>query len=256
MPAHNMLIASVGAIILWFGWYGFNPGSTLSAMDMHGIGRVATNTTLAACGGGLSALFFIYARGRYWDCGITVNGFLAGLVAITCPCYWVSTTGAFVLGAIAGVICVVSVDFFEHLRIDDPVGAVSVHGICGIWGTLSLGLFATGQFGSPTPFGADTSSDSIVTGLFYGGGVRQLVAQATGSAAILIATFATSLAVMYTLKGFGVLRLSAERELAGIDVTEHGGPAYPELVPRNAADPRRDLMVSAAELRELRSVAR
>jgi len=256
MAGHNMTLAAVGGVILWFGWYGFNPGSTLSAMDLQGIGRVATNTTLAACGGGLAALFFVYARGRYWDCGITVNGFLAGLVAITCPCYWVSTLGAFALGAIAGVICVLSVDFFEHLRIDDPVGAVSVHGVCGIWGTLSLGLFATGQFGSPTPFGADTSSDSIVTGLFYGGGVRQLVAQATGSAAILIATFATSLAVMYTLKGFGVLRLSAERELAGIDVTEHGGPAYPELVPRNAADPRRDLMVSAAELRELRSVAR
>jgi len=189
---------------------------------------VATNTTLAACGGGLSALFFIYARGRYWDCGITVNGFLAGLVAITCPCYWVSTTGAFVLGAIAGVICVLSVDFFEHLRIDDPVGAVSVHGICGIWGTLSLGLFATGQFGAPTPYGADTSADSLVTGLFYGGGWKQLVAQMTGSASILVATFGSSLAVMYLLKSFGILRISAERELAGIDVTEHGGPAYPE----------------------------
>src|ERR1017187_7140555 len=124
MAGHNMTLAAVGGIILWFGWYGFNPGSTLSAMDMHGIGRVATNTTLAACGGGLSALFFIYLRGKYWDCGITVNGFLAGLVAVTCPCYWVSPTGAFIIGAIAGVVCVLSVDLFAQLPIYDPVWAV------------------------------------------------------------------------------------------------------------------------------------
>jgi Amt family ammonium transporter len=257
MAGHNMTLAAVGGVILWFGWYGFNPGSTLSAMDMHGIARVATNTTLAACGGGLSALFFIYARGRYWDCGITVNGFLAGLVAITCPCYWVSTTGAFLIGAIAGVVCCLSVDLFEHMRVDDPVGAVSVHGVCGIWGTWSLGLFATGQFGAPGPYGADTSADQLVTGLFYGGGAKQLLAQMTGSAAILMGTFGTSLVMMYTLKSLGILRISAERELAGIDVTEHGGPAYPENVPRTSADPRRDLLVSGTELRaELQSVSR
>ena len=247
MAGHNMTLAAVGGIILWFGWYGFNPGSTLSAMDLHGIGRVATNTTLAACGGGLSALFFVYWRGRYWDCGITVNGFLAGLVAITCPCYWVSPTGAFILGAIAGVICVVSIDLFEYLRIDDPVGAVSVHGTCGIWGTLSLGFFATGQFGAPGQYGADTSAGSLVSGLFYGGGTTQLVAQIIGSASITGATFATSLVMMYALKALGILRLSAEKERLGMDVAEHGGPAYPELVPRAAADPRRDLIVSAGE---------
>ncbi|HSY23840.1 MAG TPA: ammonium transporter [Polyangiaceae bacterium] len=244
IAGHNMTLAAVGGIILWFGWYGFNPGSTLSAMDMHGIGRVATNTTLAACGGGLSALFFVYARGRYWDCGITVNGFLAGLVAITCPCYWVSPTGAFVLGAIAGVICVISIDLFEYLRIDDPVGAVSVHGVCGVWGTLSLGLFATGQFGAPGPYGADTSPGALVTGLFYGGGVTQLVAQAVGSTAITSGTFLTSLLMMYALSAVGVLRLAPEKERLGMDVTEHGGPAYPELVPRDEADPRRDLLIT------------
>jgi ammonium transporter, Amt family len=243
MAGHNMTLAAVGGIILWFGWYGFNPGSTLSAMDAFGIGRVATNTTLAACGGGLSALFFVYWRGKYWDCGITVNGFLSGLVAITCPCYWVSPAGAFALGAIAGVICVVSVDFLEYLRIDDPVGAVSVHGVCGIWGTLSLGLFATGQFGAPGPYGADTSRELLVTGLFYGGGWNQLVAQAFGSLCITTATFSTSLVMMYALKAMGVLRLSEERERMGMDVTEHGAPAYPELVPRDAADPRRDMLV-------------
>jgi Amt family ammonium transporter len=249
MAGHNMTLAAVGGVILWFGWYGFNPGSTLSAMDLQGIGRVAANTTLAACGGGLSSLFVVYVRAKYWDCGITVNGFLAGLVAVTCPCYWVSPAGAFILGAIAGVVCVFSIDFFEYLRIDDPVGAVSVHGVCGIWGTLSLGFFATGQFGAPGPYGADTSPAALVTGLFYGGGVTQLVAQAIGSAAVLAATFGSSLVVMYGLKFAGVLRVSRERELLGLDVAEHGGPAYPELVPRDGADPRRDLMVSATEVR-------
>jgi Amt family ammonium transporter len=244
MAGHNMTLAAVGGVILWFGWYGFNPGSTLSAMDMHGIGRVATNTTLAACGGGLSALFVVYRRAKYWDCGITVNGFLAGLVAITCPCYWVSPSGAFILGAIAGVIVVLSVDLFEYLRIDDPVGAVSVHGICGIWGTLSLGLFATGQYGAPGQYGADTSAGQLVTGLFYGGGGTQLLAQAIGSMSVTLATFGTSLVLMYGLKFAGVLRLSEERERMGMDVSEHGGPAYPELVPRDRADPRRDLLVS------------
>jgi Amt family ammonium transporter len=161
----------------------------------------------------------------------------------------VSPAGAFILGAIAGGVCVFSIDFFEYLRIDDPVGAVSVHGVCGIWGTLSLGFFATGQFGAPGPYGADTSPAALVTGLFYGGGVTQLVAQAIGSAAVLAATFGSSLVVMYGLKFAGVLRVSRERELLGLDVAEHGGPAYPELVPRDGADPRRDLMVSATEVR-------
>jgi Amt family ammonium transporter len=243
MAGHNMTLAAVGGVILWFGWYGFNPGSTLSAMDLQGIGRVATNTTLAACGGGLSSLFFVYLRAKYWDCGITVNGFLAGLVAITCPCYWVSPSGAFILGAIAGVVCVLSVDLFEYLRIDDPVGAVSVHGVCGVWGTLSLGLFATGQFGAPGPYGADVSGGTV-TGLFYGGGFTQLGAQAIGSASIAAATFAVSGAMMYGLKALGLLRLSADKERMGMDTSEHGGPAYPELVPRTSADPRRDLLVS------------
>jgi Amt family ammonium transporter len=244
MAGHNMTLAAVGGVILWFGWYGFNPGSTLSAMDLQGIGRVSANTTLAACGGGLSSLFFVYWRGKYWDCGITVNGFLAGLVAITCPCYWVSPSGAFILGAVAGVVCVLAVDLFEHLRVDDPVGAISVHGVCGIWGTLSLGLFATGQFGAPGPYGADTSAGSVVRGLFYGGGTAQLVAQAIGSISITVATFGVSMAMMWMLKVAGVLRLSRDKELLGMDVAEHGGPAYPELVPRTAADPRRDLLAS------------
>ena len=155
MLPHDLTIAAAGGLILWFGWYGFNPGSTLSAMDFEGIGRVAANTTLAACAAGLTAMIAAYIPSKKWDVSFTVNGFLAGLVAITCPCYWVSPTGAICSAAIAGVIVVLGVELLEYLRIDDPIGAVPVHGICGIWGTLSLGLFACGQVsarpGRPRP---------------------------------------------------------------------------------------------------------
>jgi Amt family ammonium transporter len=228
-PGHDMVIAAVGGVILWFGWYGFNPGSTLSAMDADGIGRVAANTTLAACAGGLSSLAFMYPRNKIWDCGITVNGFLAGLVAITCPCYWVSPFGAIMIGAIAGGVVILAVDLMEWLRIDDPVGAVPVHGFCGIWGTLSLGFFATGQYGAPTPMGADNSAGAVVTGLFYGGGTAQLIGQAIGSATITVATCVVGFALMYAVKATGTLRVSKDGELEGLDLHEHGGPAYPEL---------------------------
>ena len=155
------------------------------------------------------------------------------MVAITCPCYWVSPSGAFILGAIAGVVCCLSVDLFEYLRIDDPVGAVSVHGVCGIWGTLSLGLFATGQYGAPGPYGADTST--TVRGLFYGGGTNQLVAQVTGSFCICGATFVCSLIMMYGLKALGVLRLSFAFE-AGDDEIAEPGSRHHRAVEGTAAD--------------------
>ncbi|HTL48990.1 MAG TPA: ammonium transporter [Verrucomicrobiae bacterium] len=227
MPGHDMTIAAVGTVILWFGWYGFNPGSTLSAMDLQGIGRVATNTTLAACAGGLSALFFVFPRTKIWDCGMTCNGILAGLVAITCPCYWVSPGGSIIIGVIAGVLVVLATDLLEHWRIDDPVGAWPVHGINGIWGTISLGLFATGQYGLPSPTGMDSSV--VVKGLFYGGGMTQLMAQTTGNVIIGIAALVSGLILMYAVKATGHLRVSTEGELQGLDVHEHGGSAYPEL---------------------------
>ncbi len=228
-PGHDMVIASIGGVILWFGWYGFNPGSTLSAMDTQGISRVAANTTLAACAGGLSALFYVYPRNKVWDCGITVNGFLAGLVAITAPCYWVTPPAAIAIGAIAGVLVVLAVDALEWLRIDDPIGAVPVHGVCGIWGTLSLGLFACGKYGAATPTGADDSAAAVVTGLFYGGGWSQLIGQAIGSAVVTVASLGVGLVLMYAVKATGTLRVSREGELEGLDLHEHGGPAYPEL---------------------------
>jgi Amt family ammonium transporter len=228
MQPHDLVIAASGGLLLWFGWYGFNPGSTLSAMDFEGIGRVATNTTLAACAAGLTAMAYAYGLSKKWDVSFTVNGFLAGLVAITCPCYWVSPAGAIALGAVAGVIVVVAVELLEWLRIDDPIGAVPVHGFNGIWGTLSLGLFACGKYGATGPVAADNSAP--LTGLFYGGGVTLLTAQAIGSLIVTVSTFVVSLAVMYLVNAFGILRVSAEGEAYGLDLHEHGIPAYPEYV--------------------------
>ena len=228
MLPHNIILGAVGGLILWFGWYGFNPGSTLSALDVQGIGRVSFNTTMAACSAGLTALFIAFARTRKWDLGFTTNGFLAGLVAITCPCYWVSPTGAFFIGLIAGFVVVYATDLLEFLRIDDPIGAVPVHMAAGIWGTLSLGLFATGQYGLPAPTGADTSM--VVKGLFYGGGTTQLLAQAIGSFSVTAATLVCAFVLMYAVKATGTLRVSKAGELEGLDLHEHGMLAYPEYV--------------------------
>jgi Amt family ammonium transporter len=228
MMPHDLTIAASGGLLLWFGWYGFNPGSTLSAMDFEGIGRVATNTTLAACAAGLMAMAYAYMLSKKWDVSFTVNGFLAGLVAITCPCYWVSPTGAIILGGIAGVIVVMGVELLEYLRIDDPIGAVPVHGICGIWGTLSLGLFAAGKYGATGPLAADNSMP--LTGLFYGGGMTLLEAQAIGSAIITVSTFVVSMVLMYAVHMMGILRVSQEGEIHGLDLHEHGISAYPEYV--------------------------
>ena len=233
MPPHNLTIAAVGGFILWFGWYGFNPGSTLSAMDFEGIGRVATNTTLAACAGGMSAMIVAYYMGSTkgkFDLGFTTNGFLAGLVAITCPCYWVDPIGAILLGFVAGIIVVAGVYALEWFRVDDPIGAVSVHGFAGIWGTISLGLFAAGKYGATTATGPDNSSP--VSGLFYGGGTTVLKAQLIGSMTITTCTFLVSLLMMYAIKQLPHpwnLRVEAEGELGpgGLDVWEHGTEAYP-----------------------------
>jgi Amt family ammonium transporter len=235
MLPHDLTIAASGGLLLWFGWYGFNPGSTLSAMDFEGIGRVATNTTLAACAAGLTAMLYAYIPNKKWDVSFTINGFLAGLVAITCPCYWVSPTGAILLGGVAGVVVVVGVELLEWLRIDDPIGAVPVHGMCGIWGTLSLGLFACGKYGSTGPVAPDNSAG--LKGLLYGGGMQVLTAQALGSLIITTTTFAVAYAVIYLVNATGTLRVSREGELYGLDLHEHGISAYPEYVISSAGTP-------------------
>jgi Amt family ammonium transporter len=243
MLPHDLVMGVIGGFILWFGWYGFNPGSSLSAMDFGGIGRIAANTTLAASTGGLAAIVFMYFRIGKWDAGVITNGFLAGLVAITCPCYWVSPTGACILGAVAGVIVVLGVDLLEFLRIDDPIGAWPVHGLCGIWGTLSLGLFASGQFSaagsSATAIPAtDGTAAWALTGLFYGGGWKVFEAQCIGSFIICGATFIVAMIVFGALNLVGRLRISTEGELEGLDIHEHGISAYPEYVISSLAAPR------------------
>ncbi len=233
LPApHSLPLATIGAFLLWFGWYGFNPGSTLSAMDFSGIGRVAANTTLAACTGALSAMalafYFGLTKGKF-DVGFTLNGLLGGLVAITAPCYWVSPFGSVIIGLIGGVVVFGGVYLLEYLRVDDPVGAFSVHGLNGIWGTLSIGLFACGMYGATGPTGADDSSP--VTGLFYGGGFDVLKAQAIGSFTITIVTFAVAMLLMWVVMKLPQpwsLRVEAKGELGegGIDMFEHGTRAY------------------------------
>jgi len=234
MLPHDLTIAVCGGLLLWFGWYGFNPGSTLSAMDFGGIGRVAANTTLAACTAGMSAVLFMYVRVKKWDAGSITNGFLAGLVAITCPCYWVSPAGACWLGAVAGVLVILAADLLEHVRIDDPVGAWPVHGVCGIWGTLSLGLFASGEYAaagsSNTGIPTIDASNPALTGLFYGGGMTVLKAQMLGSFITCAATFGIAMAMFGVLHAFKLLRISQEGELEGMDLHEHGISAYPEYV--------------------------
>jgi Amt family ammonium transporter len=228
MPPHDLIVGAVGGLILWFGWYGFNPGSTLSAMDIQGIGRVAFNTTLAACSAGLTALFISYIANKKWDLGLTVNGFLAGLVAITAPCYWVDPVGAFFIGLVAGGVVWAAMELLEDLRIDDPIGAVPVHLANGIWGTLAIGLFAAGKYGLPTATGADNAVP--VTGLLYGGGATQLITQLTGSAATVVVAFVASYIIMYVIKVVFTLRLDAAKEIEGLDLAEHGASAYPEYV--------------------------
>jgi Amt family ammonium transporter len=235
MLPHDLTIAVVGGLILWFGWYGFNPCSTLSIMDNAGAGRVAMNTTLAACTGGISAVCLVFFMVKKWDTAALVNGFLAGLVAITCPCYWVSDVGACILGAVAGLLVIGAMELLEYMRIDDPVGAWPVHGICGIWGTLSLGLFASGQYSAAgsSPTGVPdivAKSPAALTGLFYGGGASVLKAQCIGSAIVCTATFASAMIMFKALDAFKLLRVSQQGEIDGLDRDQHGNTAYPEYV--------------------------
>lgn len=242
MQPHDLTIAVIGGLILWFGWYGFNPCSTLSIMDNAGAGRVAMNTTLAACTGGIAAEFLAFYMLKKWDTGAMVNGFLAGLVAITCPCYWVSDVGSCILGAVAGLLVIGGMELLEHLRIDDPVGAWPVHGLCGIWGTLSLGLFACGEYSaagsSPTGVPVVVShSPQALTGLFYGGGAAVLKAQCVGSAIVCAATFASAMLMFKALDAFKLLRVTKDDETEGLDVSQHGNTAYPEYVVAAQATP-------------------
>jgi Amt family ammonium transporter len=222
IPGHSITLAALGCFLLWFGWYGFNPGSTLSAHELR-IAVIAVNTTLAASIGACSALITVWLKTKRLDVGMSINGAIAGLVAITAPCAWVEGWAALVIGLIAGIIVVFGVDLFDRLRVDDPVGAVSVHGLNGAWGLLSIGLFADGTWGNYT------TELPHITGLFYGGGWGQLAAQAIGVIVCAAWAFLLGFAIFKIMdKAFGI-RVSPQEEIEGLDIGEHGAKAYPSF---------------------------
>jgi Amt family ammonium transporter len=214
---HDISAVLIGCFILAFGWFGFNPGSTLGASGALRISTIAVNTMLAGCTGTFGAMLYMWCLKGKPDASMCGNGLLAGLVAITAPSAWVNTAGACIIGVIAGVLVCLSVAFVENvMKVDDPVGAVSVHGTCGLWGVISVGLFADGSFG--------------VTGLFYGAGVGQLIAQLVGCATLLGFIFSFSFALNWILDALMGQRCSIESETEGLDLPEMGQLGYPEYV--------------------------
>jgi len=204
---HNIPLAALGVFILWFGWFGFNAGSTTAANGS--IGYIAVTTNIAAATGAVAAMFTAWVLFKKPDASMALNGALAGLVAITASCDGVSPTGALAIGLIAGIAVVLSVVFIDRvLKIDDPVGAVSVHGVCGLWGTVAVGLF------------------NVESGLFYGGGLKQLGIQVIGVAAAFVWAFGLGLALFFVIKKTVGLRVKCHEELKGLDVGEHGMEAY------------------------------
>jgi len=222
IPGHNIPMALLGTFILAFGWFGFNAGSTLSGTDTR-IAIVAVNTMLASAAGAVSALFFVWIRYGKPDPTWLANGLLAGLVAITAPCAFVGAPAAVLIGGVAGVLVILAANFVENtLGIDDPVGASSVHGACGIWGVLSVGLFANGTYGDGL-----NGVAGKVTGLFFGDS-SQLVAQGIGVLANLIYVGGMTLIALLAIDKLVGNRVSADDEVAGLDIPEMGVLAYPD----------------------------
>ena len=217
MPGHNMAIATLGALILWIGWYGFNPGSQL-AMDQW-VPYVAVTTTLAAAAGAIGATIVSTLTSGKPDLTMIINGILAGLVSITAGCGDMTLAGAWFAGLVGGIIVVFSVAALDAAEIDDPVGAFSVHGVCGVWGTLVIGLWGTAVQG-----------DGAGMGLFNGGGINLLLVQALGAAAYAIWTLVTCWIAWSIIGGlFGGIRVSEEEETQGLDISEHGMESYPDF---------------------------
>ncbi len=209
IPGHSLSLATLGALILWLGWFGFNPGSTMAA-DPVMISHVALTTAMAAGTGIVVACLYAWLRIGKPDLTMIINGSLAGLVAITAPCNLVSVFGSIVIGGVAGVIVVESVLFFDRIKVDDPVGAISVHLVNGIWGTLAVGLF-------------DTEG-----GLFYGGGGKSLLVQFVGIVAVGVFVLCTAMIAWLAIKAIVGLRVDANEEYLGLDKSEMGLEAYPE----------------------------
>jgi Amt family ammonium transporter len=219
IPGHNIPLAALGVFILWFGWFGFNAGSTTSGTNLS-IGTIAVTTNLAAAAGSVAAMFTVwFAQGKP-DASMALNGALAGLVAITAGCSVVSPGGAILIGLLAGILVVFSVLFIDKvLHVDDPVGAVSVHGVCGAFGTLCVGLFASPAYASSAGMGD-------AAGLFYGGGLHLLGIQAIGVVSVLGWMAVTATVMFLAIKATVGLRVTREEELRGLDIGEHGMEAY------------------------------
>ena len=215
IPGHNIPLAALGVFILWFGWFGFNPGST-TAGDNLSIAFIAVNTNLAAAAGAIAAMVTIWIKSGKPDVSMSLNGALAGLVAITAGCASVSPMSSIIIGLIAGIIVVLSVEFFDFvLKIDDPVGAISVHRICGAVGTLLVGVFAEAQY-----------AGAGINGLLYGGGFKLLGIQAIGVFSVFIWVAAASGLIFFIIKKTIGLRVTREEELRGLDIDEHGMESY------------------------------
>lgn len=246
IPPHNLGLALTGTMILWVGWYGFNPGSTLGAVGVGGtIGIVVLNTTLGGGIGSLSAMFFQYFRTGKWDLTATLNGSLAGLVAVTAGCAFVSPLSAIIIGGVAGIILLLWGDLLEKIKVDDAVGASSVHLACGVWGILALGLFAEPTL---TPFAANVKAG--FGGLLVAGGSADiLITQIIGSAATIAWVGVTSVLMFGALKAVKRLRVNPKAEADGntIDNYEHGQSIWPDILPLPGDSPVTASVVSGAK---------
>jgi Amt family ammonium transporter len=211
---HNLPLVTIGVFILWFGWYGFNAGSTLGMSEPGVVARVAMNTTLAAAAGALAAMATAWVKFGKPDLALSLNGALGGLVGITAPCAVVSDGTSIYIGLAAGILVIFGVDWLNRWQIDDPVGAFPVHGICGIWGTLAVGLFGQQMLGAP------------FDGLFYGGGLVPLGIQLLGTIACLTFTAVAMFIIFRAIESVIGLRVSVDTELKGLDIEEHGMESY------------------------------
>lgn len=221
IPGHNLSMATLGGFVLWFGWFGFNPGSTMAA-DPAAIAHIAVTTNTAAATAIMSSTILSWMLLGKPDLGMTINGCLAGLVAITAPCAYVSIPSSIVIGLIAGILVVFAVIFFDRIKLDDPVGALSVHLVNGIFGTVAVGFFAQDKI-----TGVATGN-----GLLFGGGTALLMAQITGVISVALYTFIVSLIGWGVLKATVGIRVSLQEEIEGLDIGEHGNSAYPEFLSR------------------------
>ena len=230
IPGHNMTAAFIGTLVLWFGWFGFNPGSTMGVAGDGGAlaSMVAVNTNAAAAAATLTATLTAWLVLGKPDIGMTLNGALAGLVAITASAAYTNVPCSFLIGAIAGVLVLFSVMFFDRIRIDDPVGATSVHLVCGTFGALCVGLFTTSDLSGTvlnTPFGT-AAAGGPTAGLFFGGGTKQLIAQIVGVLMVGAYVVPVSSICWLLIKAVVGLRVSPQEEIEGLDIGEHGNEAY------------------------------